>query len=178
VSPTLYTVGHSTRSFAALLAILKAHRIERLADVRSHPRSRRNPQFNREALAESLARSGITYRGYRDLGGHRRPRPESRNMGLTNAGFRGYADHMETAAFQQALDQLLRDGAESRTAVLCAEADWRRCHRQYLADALLARGAEVVHLLDEGPGETHMLSRNARIVEGRPHYPAEQERLF
>ena len=171
------TVGHSNRTLEALVGILRAHGIERLADVRTVPRSRHNPQFNADTLPGSLAAAGIEYIALKDLGGLRRPRRDSRNLAWRNASFRGYADYMETAEFEAALGDLLRLAAEKRTAVMCAEALYWRCHRSLLADALLCRGVRVLHLFDERKAEPHRLTRFARIEDGRPTYPPEQPPL-
>jgi uncharacterized protein (DUF488 family) len=178
MSPTLFSVGHSTRSLEVLLALLRAHGIELVADVRAYPRSRRHPWFNDEALEESLPAAGIDYRGFRKLGGHRKARPDSRNRGLRDEALRAYADHMETPVFEEALSELLELAGEGRTALMCAEADWRRCHRQLLSDALVSRGVEVAHLIDGSRVEKHRLTEHARIVDGRLGYPPAQEGLF
>ena len=173
----LYTVGHSIRPLPEFLAILRAAGIRRLVDVRTVPRSRRQPHFNRDALAESLAGFGVTYEHAPDLGGLRRPDPASLNGGLADPGLRAYADHMRTPAFDRALSALLEHAQRERAAVMCAEADWRRCHRQLLADAATVKGAEVVHLLGRERTERHVLNPAARIEEGRVRYPPTQVRI-
>jgi uncharacterized protein (DUF488 family) len=141
-----------------------------LVDVRRFPVSRRHPQFSRDALAAALDAAGIAYRHEPDLGGHREPRPDSPNTGWRNAAFRGYADHMATPAFAEALARLL--AAPPRTAVMCAEGDPARCHRQLIADALVARGIAVQHLLAPGRAETHLLNPRARVgPDGTLSYP-------
>lgn len=177
-SATLYTVGHSTRSAEEFVRLLRAHGIECVADVRTLPRSRRNPQFDTEALARTLAETGIEYVHLPRLGGLRRPRRDSRNTGLRSAGFRGYADHMETEEFEAGVTELLALAGRKRTAFMCAEALWWRCHRSLLSDALVARGIEVRHILGEQRAEPHRLTPCARIVGARPTYPAEQDSLF
>jgi uncharacterized protein (DUF488 family) len=175
-------VGHSNRSLAELVAILEAHRIEDLVDVRTIRRSRRNPQFEEAALAEGLSDRGIVYAPLPALGGMRRPRPGSRHQGLTDGGLRGYADHMETAQFEAGLRQLFERAAGRRTAVMCAEADYRRCHRSLLSDAVTVRGWQVVHLIDTERSESHRLTREARVImdgqDSRLSYPAVQGTLF
>jgi uncharacterized protein (DUF488 family) len=168
--PLLFSVGHGTRPIEAFLALLRRARIRRLVDVRTAPGSRRNPQFGRDAIAEALEAAGIQYvwRGA-ELGGFRKPRRDSRHTALRKDPFRGYADHMDTPAFRDGLDWLLAAGRETHTAFMCAESDWRRCHRRMISDAVVAGGGRVVHLLDRGD-EQHVLHRDARIEDGRPVY--------
>lgn len=142
----IYTIGHSTRSLDELVADLKAAGVGTLVDVRSVPRSRRHPQFNREALAESLPGHAIAYRHEPALGGFRRPRPDSPNGGWEHPAFRGYADYMLTQPFANALEGLTAQAGGERTCVMCAEAQWWRCHRRLIADAVLVRGWSVLHL--------------------------------
>ena len=168
-APLLFTIGHSTRALDDLLALLRAHSVRCLADVRRWPRSRRHPHFTADALAPALAAHDIAYRHFPDLGGWRSPRPDSPNTALRP--FRGYADHMQTPEFQRALDHLLGLAAALPTAIMCAEADPRRCHRLLLADALLARGARVLHVLDPATVQEHTLSPLARIQEDMVTYP-------
>lgn len=166
----LYSVGHGTRPIDEFIGLLRRAGVRRLVDVRTAPGSRRNPQFGKNALAEALSDAGIEYvwRGT-ELGGFRKPRPDSRHVALRNDSFRGYADHMETEAFGHGLTWLVESGAETPTAFMCAESDWHRCHRRMIADALVATGVRVVHLLDGGD-EEHVLHRDARIEGGRPVY--------
>lgn len=138
-------------------------------DVRTAPGSRRNPQFGQEALAGALERTGIAYGWEKDLGGFRKARPGSPHTALRNASFQGYADHMDSAPFREALARLVETGARARTAIMCAESVWWRCHRRMIADALVAEGHRVIHLMDGGEQE-HTLHPNARIVNGRPVY--------
>jgi len=167
---TLHTIGHSTHPADVFAGLLRSHEIVTLADVRSVPRSRHNPQFDREALAESLAAVGIGYVHLPALGGMRRPRPDSVNLGLRSAGFRGYADHMQTDEFRRGLERLEGLAGAGATAFMCAEAEPSRCHRGLLADALLARGWRVVHILLAGTVE-HAPSPAMRTVDDRPVYP-------
>jgi uncharacterized protein (DUF488 family) len=169
----LYTVGHSTRSADELTAILDALGIVRLVDVRTVPRSRTNPQFNREQLATVLPEAGIEYRHAPALGGLRKPRPESTNGAWQVDSFRGYADYAETPAFAAALADLLELAAAAPTAIMCAEAVWWRCHRRIIADWALAQGVEVVHVLGMGKTEPARLTPFARVEGGRVRYPAE-----
>lgn len=167
---TVWTVGHSTRSGEEFGQILTAHRIEVLVDVRSFPGSRRYPQFNRSALAESLASIGIKYRHEPRLGGRRRPRADSHNTAWRNAAFRAYADHMETEEFRKGVEELLELARSARTAVMCAEALWWRCHRSLISDYLKAAGHSVVHIIDATKTEEHPFTSAARIVDGELSY--------
>jgi uncharacterized protein (DUF488 family) len=172
----IYTIGHSIRSLDEFAALLKAHEIGRLADVRSIPRSQRHPHFAAEALAVSLPQADVIYRHFPDLGGHRKPRPDSRNTAWRLQAFRGYADHMETPAFDRAIDDLVawaedEDAGRPRVAVMCAEAVWWRCHRQLIADALVARDVEVRHITGPTPAAAHQLTEFARVVGRRVTYP-------
>lgn len=153
----VYTVGHSTREAEELLSLLAAHGIRRVVDVRRFPASRRHPQFGRQALAAALAAEGISYAHEPDLGGRREPVADSPNTAWGVAGFRGYADHMTTEGFRQALARVRVVAARERVAVMCAEALPSRCHRQLIADALVAVGVEVRHIIDHGAPETHVL---------------------
>jgi uncharacterized protein (DUF488 family) len=169
----VFTAGHSTRPAAELLAMLQEAVVELLVDVRRFPGSRRHPQFAREALAAALAGAGITYTHEPALGGRRAPRSDSPHTAWRNAGFRGYADHMETAEFRDALARLEALAAERPTAILCAEAVPWRCHRRLIADALLARGWDVAHLLAPGRSEPHVLHPEAQVLpDGRLLYAA------
>ena len=168
---TIFTIGHSVRPLDEFLRLLKAHDVRQLADVRTVPRSRRHPQFTRDALERSLPASGIAYRHQPALGGLRKPRGDSRNTGWRVEGFRGYADYMETPAFEQALDQLIVWARSSSTAAMCAESLWWKCHRQLIADALTARGVEVRHISSETSAPVHSLTAFARLNGERVTYP-------
>lgn len=171
---TLFTVGHSTRTLDELVELLRAAGVTQVVDVRRFPGSRRHPQFGAERLAEGLAAAEIGYGHEASLGGRRRPLPESVNTAWRNDQFRGYADHMASAEFAAGLALLKRTAVERPTAVLCAEANWRQCHRQLLADAMAAAGWEVVHLLWGGGREPHHSIPQLRVdAEGRLSYPAE-----
>jgi len=174
---TVFTVGHSNRSLDAFLAILKAHAIECLADVRTIPRSRHNPQFNAESLEKTLPMAGIAYTRLPRLGGLRKPRRDSHNLGWRNTSFRGYADYMETAEFEKGLGELLTLARAKRTAIMCAEALYYRCHRSLISDALVGRGVETLHLTDARKAPAHRLTPFMKLVDGRPTYPAEQGSL-
>jgi uncharacterized protein (DUF488 family) len=167
---TVWTVGHSTRSGEEFGQILSAYEIQVLVDVRSFPGSRRYPQFNREALAESLKQIGIEYRHGPRLGGRRTPRADSHNTAWKNASFRAYADHMENEEFRKGAKDLLELAGESRTAVMCAESLWWRCHRSLISDYLKAEGHTVIHILSETKTEEHPFTAAARIIDGNLSY--------
>jgi uncharacterized protein (DUF488 family) len=168
----IFTVGHSTRSAEEFFELLAAHGVTGLADVRTVPKSRRHPHFARESLEQSLPAHGIEYRHFAGLGGLRHPRRDSPNGGWRVAGFRGYADHMQTAEFGEALEALLAFGAERQVAVMCAEAKWWQCHRQLVADALVARGIEVRHIMTKKEAPPHELTSFARVSGTQVQYPA------
>ena len=166
------TIGHSTLAADAFVAMLKAHRVETLADVRRFPASRRHPQFNREALAEILTNHGIAYLHFPELGGRREPKPDLPNTAWREAGFRGYADYMETAEFKRGVARLLEAAQSGATAIMCAEKSWRVCHRGLIADHLKASGIEVIHILDATDTEPHPWTAGARMIDGRLSYAA------
>lgn len=151
--------------------MLAAHGIELLVDIRTVPRSRRNPQFNQEELARTLPAAGIRYLHMPALGGLRHPRKDSINSAWKNDSFRGYADHMQTPEFAAAIDELIRLASGARVAIMCAEAVEWRCHRSLVADALTARGVEVVHIHDEKPPHAHRVTAFARIDGAKVTYP-------
>ena len=166
------TIGHSTRPIEDLIAILEAVGTTVLVDVRTVPRSRHNPQFNRESLPEALAGRGIRYVHEPGLGGLRKPRKDSINGAWRHSGFRGFADYMETPEFEERLSWLLGQASDgSRPVVMCAESVPWRCHRSLIADALVARGADVRHLMGAGKEKPHTLTPFARVTEGRVSYP-------
>lgn len=168
--PPVFTVGHSTRPIADLLALLAEHGVRTLVDVRRFPGSRRHPQYSRDALAASLAEAGIQYVHEPGLGGRRAARPDSPHTAWRVEAFRGYADYMETPEFQAALERLIQRAegqAEGQTvAILCAEAVPWRCHRRLISDALVARGVQVMHILGPGRANPHELDPNARVLPG------------
>jgi uncharacterized protein (DUF488 family) len=156
------TVGHGTLTEAAFLAVLERGGVDTVADVRRHPGSRRHPQFGRDAMAAWLAGAGVAYEWFPDLGGRRRPAPDSPNGGLRNEQFRGYADHMATPEFAGAVDRLL--ALPGTPAVMCAETLWWRCHRRLLADHLvLVRGVDVLHLLPDADPAPHRPTDGAAV---------------
>jgi uncharacterized protein (DUF488 family) len=181
---TIYTIGHSTRTLDAFIALLEREGVRHVADIRSIPGSRRHPHFGGDALAASLAARGLAYSHHPALGGRRRPRPDSPNGAWRNAAFRGYADHMATPEFRAALDALIALGAREPLVVMCAEAVPWRCHRSLLADALVARGVDVRHIMD-AHSAPHRLTPFAVVRNGDVTYPPpdaerteRQEELF
>lgn len=167
----LWTIGHSTRPIDEFIALLKAHGIQRLVDVRTIPRSRHNPQFNRESLSNSMKPIGLSYSHMPQLGGLRKPKKDSINNGWRNTSFRGYADYMQTAEFLSALDELMAAGRLQFIAIMCAEAVPWRCHRSLIADALVSRAWEVRHIMTEMKADRHQLTSFARVENGQLHYP-------
>ena len=167
---TICTIGHSVRPLDEFLALLRAHRVAQLVDVRTVPRSRRHPHFSREALEAALRAARVTYRHMPALGGLRKPRRNSRNTVWRVEGFRGYADYMETPEFDRALDDLTTWAARKPTVIMCAEAVWWRCHRQLIADALVARGIEVRHISSETSAPAHTLTAFARLIDKKVSY--------
>jgi uncharacterized protein (DUF488 family) len=172
--PTLISVGHGARAIDVFLNLVRGAGVERVVDVRSAPGSRKHPHFGKDALAASLAEEGMEYRWERDLGGWRRPRPGSPHSALRSGGFQGYADHMESDAFTAAVDRLVESGFATRTAFMCSESLWWRCHRRLLSDALTIRGCEVLHLMEGGQLERHRLPAMARVDSGRLVYDVEE----
>ncbi|MFC5498038.1 DUF488 family protein [Caenimonas terrae] len=170
---TVWTIGHSTRALEELLGLLDHYRIEGVADVRRFPGSRRHPQFARDALEQSLPAHGIAYQWLPRLGGRRRVQPDSPNTGWRSASFRGYADYLASSEFAEGLAELLAFAAHRRVALMCAEVLWWRCHRSLIADVLLARGIEVVHILDATHSTVHPFTSPARIVDGQLSYAAD-----
>ena len=167
---TVWTIGHSNRSFDDFALALEEPRIELVVDVRRFPGSRRLPQFASEILETELERRGIAYHWIPALGGRRRPDPDSPNTGWTHPAFRAYADHIETEEFAEGLTELLMLAGGLRTAIMCAEALWWRCHRRLIADVLVSLDVGVVHLFGPGKTEEHHLRPPARLEEGRLTY--------
>lgn len=168
----LYTIGHSTRTLEELLGLLKREGVSHLVDVRAFPTSARYPHFNKQSLELTLPEHGIRYTHFPALGGRRRVRRDSHNTLWRNAGFRGYADYMESREFDEALNALLEVAAREPTAIMCAEAVPWRCHRSLISDAAVARGTDVRHIMDDKT-QPHRLTSFARIdSEGRVHYDA------
>jgi uncharacterized protein (DUF488 family) len=172
---TIYTVGHGARDLDTFLSLLGGAGIVRLVDVRTAPGSRKHPQFGKDALAAVLEGRGIRSVWRKELGGFRRARPDSRHTALRSPGFRGYADHMETEEFHRVRAWLVDTSRSSRTAVMCAESLWWRCHRRMLADALTAAGCEVRHLMEGGRQDRHRLHPAARLEGDLPVYDVAEE---
>jgi uncharacterized protein (DUF488 family) len=174
---TIWTIGHSTRSFPDFLAILKEASVKCLADIRHYPGSKRYPHFNRETLQSLLNASGIKYMHFKDLGGRRKPLKGSLNEAWKNSAFRGYADYMETDHFRFAIDELESVALDMRTALMCSEAVWWRCHRALVSDYLKARGWKVLHLMGEGKVQEHPYTSVARLDNGKLSYHGMQTAL-
>ena len=176
--PVIFTVGHSTRAADDFLALLKAHGVEAIADVRLIPKSRRYPHFNAEEMARWLPDAGIAYIPFKKLGGRRRPAKDSINTGWRNESFRGYADFMQHQTFADAVDELAGMAAKRATATMCAEAVPWRCHRSLISDALLVRGWRVMDITSETKAAPHKLTRFAKVDGLRITYPPEEPQLF
>jgi uncharacterized protein (DUF488 family) len=167
----VFTVGHSTRPLEDFIDLLRAHGVRRVVDVRTIPRSRHNPQFNRDRLSPALRRARIHYRHMPGLGGLRRPRRDSTNMGWRNASFRGYADYMQTSTFRDNLDRCIALAKRERVVLMCAEALPWRCHRSLIADALLVRGIEASEIASRVRARPHSLTPWARLTGTYVTYP-------
>lgn len=168
----ILAVGHSTRPIDKFIELLQAHQVRILTDIRTVPRSRTNPQFNQDSLQGELARAGIRYIHLKALGGLRRPRKDSENLGWENSSFRGYADYMQAPEFESALQELIRIGGEGRTAIMCAEGNPFRCHRRLVADALSAHGVRALHISSRKSARPHQMTAFAQISGSRVTYPA------
>jgi uncharacterized protein (DUF488 family) len=171
----VFTVGHSTRTLSELTELVRAHGVTLIADVRKIPRSRRHPHFDAATLPATLGDAGLGYVHVPELGGLRRERPDSINRAWRNPSFRAYADYMQTREFADALDRLLDLGRAHRVAIMCAEAYWMQCHRSLIADALVARGEAVWHIVSRDRAEPHRLRDFARVDGGSVSYPGEPE---
>ena len=171
----LFTIGHSTHSIEEFIALLNAHNVQHLVDVRSIPKSRHVPQFNTHELASSLHSANIEYTHLKALGGRRHSRKDSINTGWRNTSFRGYADYMATPQFAEGLVALAEIASASPTAIMCAEAVPWRCHRSLIADAMILKGWEVRDILTTAPAAEHKLTQFLVAVNGQPTYPAPDE---
>lgn len=168
---TLYTIGHSTRKLDELIEALQAHEINTLVDIRAFPMSRRLPQFNRDSLEQTLPTAGIRYLWMKSLGGYRKAiLDESPNVAIRNESFRNYADYMLTPEFETAMSELLALAEAGRTAYMCAERVYFRCHRMLVSDWLVAHGHDVMHIDGTGPVRSHKLTSEARMVDGKLIY--------
>jgi uncharacterized protein (DUF488 family) len=169
--PTVLTIGHSTRTIEEFIRLLTTHGVACVVDVRTGPRSRRNPQFNHDTLPGLLKVAGIAYTHVAGLGGLRRPKPDSINTGWKNVSFRGYADHMQTPEFAASLENLVELAKKERVALMCAEAVPWRCHRSLIADALVAQGIPTEHIMSESRTEAHALRSFAKRTGINVSYP-------
>lgn len=167
---TIWTIGHSTRSFEEFLALLHSFDIELIADVRNYPGSRKYPQYNQDALELSLPQDNIQYVHIKNLGGRRKANPDSKNNGWRHPAFRAYADYMETQSFKEGIKELEKIAAKQRTAYMCSEALWWRCHRAMVSDYLKFHGWTVMHIMNIGKAEEHPYTSPARIVNGELNY--------
>src|SRR5580704_3897310 len=174
---TLYTIGHSTRSLDEFIAVLQAHSVQILVDIRSFPMSRRLPHFNREALEKTLSEAGVRYVWLKELGGRRKKiRDDSPNVALRNDSFRNYANYMLTEEFQRGIAELIKLAEQSRTAYMCSERVYFRCHRMLVSDWLVAHGHSVFHIDGTGPVKPHKMMPEARSIDGQLIYLG--DRLF
>jgi len=171
---TIFTIGHSTRAFEEFLELLRAHGIQRVIDIRTIPRSRHNPQYSIEALGLSLKAAGIEYVHLKELGGLRRAKPDSKNLGWHNPSFRGYADYMGTPEFDTALSRAINLCQNKPTALMCAEAVPWRCHRSLVADALTARKLQVKHIMSATLANQHELTPFAEVRGGKVTYHSDK----
>jgi len=169
--PRILTIGHSTRTIEDFTNLLGAHGVQLIVDIRTVPRSRRNPQFNEDTLAASLKESGIDYVRLKELGGLRHPRKDSQNMGWRNASFRGFADYMQTPDFETGINELIRLAQDRSVAIMCAEALPWRCHRSLVADALLVRGIKVEHIMTLKKTTEHSMTKWAKVDGKQITYP-------
>ncbi|MFB3887176.1 MAG: DUF488 family protein [Thermodesulfobacteriota bacterium] len=172
---SILTIGHSTRSLEGFINLLETHGVRTIIDVRTVPRSRHNPQFNLDTLPDILSANGIGYEHMSGLGGLRRARSDSPNMGWHNSSFRGFADYMQTEEFEKYLEKLIRLSRRKRICLMCAEAVPWRCHRSLIADALQVRGLSVGHIMSRGEPQPHKLTLFARMDGARITYPAQME---
>ncbi len=166
----IWTIGHSTRAIREFLELLTLNGIEALADVRRFPASRKYPHFNQKELSNSLAKIGVEYLPLPELGGRRQPQAHSQNTAWRSDSFRGYADYMETMEFHAGIERLLETARQKRTAIMCAEAVWWRCHRALIADYLKAQGIDVIHIMNEKKNESHPYTSAARLKGGKLSY--------
>jgi uncharacterized protein (DUF488 family) len=171
----IWTVGHSTRALAEFLDLLAENDISILADVRSYPGSRKFPHFNREELSVSLPDAEVKYVHLKELGGRRKPRPDSHNTVWRNASFRAYADYMETGDFRDGINELLEIASSNRTAIMCSEAVWWRCHRSMISDFLKAGGLRVLHIMGHDQIVEHPFTSAAQVDDGRLFYGPAKE---
>lgn len=167
---SIWTIGHSTRSLTAFISILQSFQIRHLVDIRTYPGSRRYPHFNKESLERSLESSAVKYSHIVQLGGRRKPNEDSSNTAWRNASFRGYADHMETPEFREAIVHLERLAMKDKVAYMCSEAPWWKCHRALVSDYLKINGWIVTHIMDAGKSVIHPFTSPAKSVQGKLFY--------
>lgn len=170
-APVIFTIGHSTRTLEELVGLLQAYGVRLLVDVRTIPRSRRNPQFNQENLSANLKETGIDYVGLKELGGLRHPKPDSQNKGWKNESFRGFADYTQTPEFEEGINELIKLTQAGPAAIICAEAVPWRCHRSLIADALLVRGFSVRHIMTPRTWLEHSMTKWAHVDGKQITYP-------
>lgn len=170
---TIWTIGHSTRTFDEFIKLLKSFNIEILVDVRHYPGSKKFPHYNKDVLATTLPKNNIEYTHILDLGGRRQPKPNSKNDAWRLDSFKGYADYMETAPFKKALANLKKIAVDKRATIMCAEAVWWSCHRSLIADTLKVEGWEVLHIMTETKATEHPYTAPARILNGKLNYAKE-----
>ena len=178
VEKMIWTIGHSTRTIDTLVEMLQSFQIKLVADVRNYPGSKRYPQFNKESLENSLAKNDIQYVHIKELGGRRKPKSDSKNTMWRNDAFRGFADYMETDDFKKGVEQLQRLAIKQRTAYMCSEAVWWRCHRSLISDYLKSVGWTVMHIMAEKKAEDHPYTSATRIADGKLSYRREAGELF
>ncbi len=178
VHPPVFTIGHSTRPIDEFIELLRANGVKLLIDIRTIPKSRHNPQFNSDALEKSLRAASIQYLHLKELGGLRRAKPDSINLGWRNASFRGYADYMQTPEFEAALENAVKLAEKTPTALMCAEAVPWRCHRSLVADALLVRGIRALEIIGPAKPKEHKLTPFARVRGTQVTYPSDQQSLL
>ena len=167
---TIWTIGHSTRPFDEFVAMLRSFDIELVADVRNYPGSRKYPQYNQDNLQTALPQHGIQYVHFKNLGGRRKPNPDSKNTAWRHMAFRGYADYMQTTDFKEGIEELENMAAKQRTAYMCSEAVWWRCHRSMMSDYLKAHGWQVMHIMNVAKAEEHPYTSPAKIINGELSY--------
>ena len=174
---TLWTIGHSTRNLDEFIALLKDNRIQALADVRHYPGSRKYPHFNVERLKQSVRDAGIDYQSFTDLGGRRKVQPDSPNTAWRLPAFRGYADYMQTKEFHNGIERLKALATKQRTAIMCAEAVWWRCHRGLISDVFKLHGTRVLHIMGPSAPVEHPYTSAAHVTNGRLDYSGGQHEL-
>ena len=171
----VWTIGHSTRTLEELIEMLRSFKIEMVVDIRSYPGSRRYPQFNKEALEVSLPENNIQYVHLKKLGGRRKVNPESKNTSWRHVAFRGYADYMETEDFKEGIEELEKIALQKRTAFMCSEAVWWRCHRSMVSDYLKVHGWKVMHIMGLNKEEEHPYTSPAKVVDGELSYRSTED---